>query len=53
MDKVTWKLKLKSLEDILKKKKDALKVFQDHTATDIEELEFTIDAYKKKIASLK
>jgi hypothetical protein len=53
MDKKTWELSLKSLKEVLKKKKLILDTTIKNIERDIEELEFTISCYEEKINSLK
>jgi len=52
MDKEDWKVSLKSLKKILKKKKDVLEMTIKNLNRDIEELEYTIECYEKRINEL-
>ena len=49
MDKKDWKNSKELLENLLKKKKEELVKMNK----DIEEIEYTIECYKKKIKSLR
>jgi len=49
MDKKDWKNSCELLENLLKKKKEELK----KQNKDIEEIEYTIKCYKKKIETFK
>jgi hypothetical protein len=53
MDKEQWQVSLKSLKKVLAKKKEILEMTQKNINRDIEELEFTISCYEKKISEFK
>ena len=53
MDETEWKTALKSLKKVLEKKKSILAETTKYITRDIEELEFTISCYEKKISEFK
>jgi hypothetical protein len=53
MDEAEWKVCLKSLKKVLERKKQIRDMTLKNVGRDIEELEFTISCYEKKIAEMK